>query len=89
MTSTVQLYHIYHHYTILHVCTLIGYDDTEAVKLMTVPGSIIEIEESITANFPGDEQYFGQMRGKELFKFPPGHAAKLKSFISEIQSKHT
>ena len=76
MTSTVQLYHIYHHYIILR--TLIGYDDTEAVKLMTVPGSIIEIEEFITANFPGDEQYFGQMRGKELFN------AKLKSFISGI-----
>jgi len=73
------------------VCVLIGYDDREAVKLMTVPGSIVEIEEFITANFPGlgDEHYFGQMRGKTLFKLPPGHAAKLKSFVSKIQSKNS
>ena len=68
MTSTAQLSPLYY-----SACVYTY--DTEAVKLMTVLGSIIEIEEFITANFPGDEQYFGQMRGKELFKFPPGHAA--------------
>ena len=55
---------------------------------MTVPDSIAEVEEFITENFPGDKAYFGQVRGK-TFKFPPGHAAKLKNFISEIQSKNS
>jgi len=52
---------------------------------MTVPESIAQIKEFITEHFPCDKTYFGKMRGK-TFKFSPGHAAKLRNFIAEIQS---
>ena len=46
--------------------------------------SLKEIEQFITDNFAGDEDYFGILKAKKAFKCPPGHAAKLVQFITKI-----
>ena len=43
------------------------------------------LEQFITANFAGDADYVGILKDKKAFKFPPGHAAKLINFITEIK----
>lgn len=44
-----------------------------------------KVEQFITDNFTGNEEYFGELKVKKAIKFLPSHASKLLKFITEIK----